>query len=155
MKKHTPEILVAAILVLFAVFAWFWSHRFTSTVSAKMLPVTLSTPNEAIRQHLISLTPIGLNATNVLLFAVNDLHPTFGATAHFTYVDALRDRVPRRGYVVPTDVTGGPNPMPRSIEVTLARYYERRHLHLLTARWIFDQNDTLVDITVSRYGVYP
>jgi hypothetical protein len=45
--------------------------------------------------------------------------------------------------------------MPRSIEVTVARYYERSHLHLLTARWLFDQNDRLEDIVVSRYGIYP
>src|ERR1022692_4834014 len=84
MKKHAPEILLAAIVVLFGVFAWFWSHRFTPTVSANGFPVRLSTPNEAIRQHLVSLTPIGVNATNVLLFVVNEMHPTFGATAHFT-----------------------------------------------------------------------
>ena len=43
----------------------------------------------AIRERLLSATPIGSDATNVLKYVVDDFRPKKGVLAYYKYVDAL------------------------------------------------------------------
>ena len=112
----------------------------------------------AVRKRLLSATPIGSDATNVLNFVVDDLKPKQGVTAYCKYVDAVQAGRARRLDVQPVDPLPPAIPMPsdwpqnenypsREIYVWIKTYFNGNRLF---ATWTFDKNDKLLKIYVGR-----
>jgi len=112
----------------------------------------------AIRERLLSATPIGSDATNVLKYVVDDFRPKKGVLAYYKYVDALESARRARldvGSVglnppaIPKPSDWPPNEgwPPRDIYVWISSYMNGNRLF---ATWTFDTNDKLLRVYVGR-----
>ena len=111
-----------------------------------------------MRERLLSATPIGSDATNVLKYVVDDLKPKKGVTSYYKYVDALQigrhtrlDVQPENpntpAIPKPSDWPPQENYPPREIYVWISSYMNGNRLF---ATWTFDTNDKLLKIYVGR-----
>lgn len=108
-----------------------------------------------MHKRLLAATPIGMEATNVLRFVVDDLKPKQGAIAYYKYVDVLQTVKHRKLDVTPENLTpaipmppnwaSNKNWPPRQIYVVLKTYFVKGRLG---ATWTFDKNDKLLEIDV-------
>jgi len=107
----------------------------------------LKSSNEQIRSLLLSHTPIGTAATNVLAFAADGLNCDW-VCASAEYINAFgtskHHRVPMRPEPNQTS-----QPDPRFVSVQLGRYSAGFETYVL-ADWTFDANDKLTGINVER-----
>ena len=116
-----------------------------------------STKDEDIRGILLSHTPIGAEATNVLEFVVDELRPERGAISYFKYVDAVETGRTNRLDVVrvnpspPAILPEGTNwTQPRNIYAVITSYPDGKFVCKVSADWLFDENDRLVELRVER-----
>lgn len=130
--------------------------RWTSFVSAQKLDVGIATKDEDIRERLFSYTPKGFDATNVLKFVVDDLHPKGIPLSYFAYVDVLQAGRSGRLNVMPEGEEPSviapmhPEWTPRFIFLVIGTYSNADVFGRITVNWKFDKNDKLVDIIVGR-----
>ena len=110
------------------------------------------------REHLLSATPTGSAATNVLKFVVDELQPKQRVGSYYKYVDALQAgrtgrlnvqpiNPPTPALPMPSDWPKDENYPPRQINVYIKTYSDGSRL---LATWTFDKNDTLLRIYVGR-----
>jgi len=111
-----------------------------------------------IRKRLLSATPIGSAATNVLKFVMDELQPKQRVSSYFKYVDVLQ--AGRTGQLnvqpvnpsppaipMPSDWPKDENYPPREIYVWIKTYSNGNRLFVT---WTFDKNDKLLKIYVGR-----
>ena len=112
----------------------------------------------ATRERLLTATPIGSEATNVLKFVVDDLRPKEGVVCYYKYAEALEAQRHVRLDVVlanpgppavpmPADWPPQKNWPPHEIHVWMKTYLNGNRLF---ASWTFDRNDKLLSIDVIR-----
>jgi len=135
--KFLTLLLLAAILTL-------TGCTLNSNVSPKTLKVSVSTKDADIRERLLSYTPIGSDATNVLRFIVDDLCPKSGCMAFVPYVRALQSSRHDRLNVTPSEWP------PQGIYVVIGEYLGGEYYWRLDATWKFDKNDKLIEIVIER-----
>ena len=115
-----------------------------------------STTDEEIRELLISHTPMGSDATNVLKFVADELRPQDGALSYFKYVDALETGKTNRMNVVREDPqpisigAAAPNWTPRHVYAVIGSYPDAGLLCKVAVNWTFDKNDRLLDLEIVR-----
>src|SRR5262249_40575579 len=110
--------------------------------------VSVFTPDEQIRERLLAYTPIGSNGTNVLRSVLDGLCPHKQVSAYSVYVDVLQAGESSRVPVVRTHWMTEPH---RTIDVELGSYPAGlMFTRIVTLRWIFDEQDSLTDLSVKR-----
>ena len=129
----------------------------TQSFTGITVPITPTTKDEDIRALLISHTPIGSAATNVLKFVVDELRAGDKAYAYYKYVDALEanrtgrtavGRVdPARPAILPE---GSKWEQPHEIYVVLGAFRDGRLPCRVAANWKFDQADNLAEFRIVR-----
>jgi len=108
-------------------------------------PPDISSSNEQIRADLLSHTPRGTPATNVLGFVMDQLRPAGRVQAFAPYVDALESA---SAHKLPAH-----RDKRRHIRVMLGEAPNSLELFFttpITAEWQFDVTDKLTDILVER-----
>jgi hypothetical protein len=97
---------------------------------------------------LLEHTPVGTSAVDVMSFIIRRVRPWRPVHAHSDYIQAYKTPIPERFDVFRTSS--------RTIRTTVAEL----PVGLLTsdrvhAKWHFDENDRLTDITAERVAVGP
>jgi hypothetical protein len=148
-------------LVLIAALVGYWAVRdpWSSNVSTKMLPLRSSSSDEEIRKLLLSHTPIGSKAMNVLKFVLDDLQPKeYGVDAYVGFVETLEKERGGDPRVMRTDPDylrdegdDGDEREPHSIYVFLGGWAPSiLDWQRVSANWVFDNDDRLTDIEIER-----
>jgi hypothetical protein len=115
--------------------------------------VSVFTPDEQIRERLLAHTPIGSSGTNVLRSVLDGLCPHKQVSAYSGYVDALQAGESSRLPVARTHWMTEPH---RTIDVELGSYPAGlMFMRIVTVRWIFDEQDSLTDLSVRRGTIGP
>jgi hypothetical protein len=110
--------------------------------------------DEEIRQRLLSRTPVGTSAIDVLSFVVDTLRPRDSRNAYYRYVDAYAAKTGHRPDICPTDSTDAATK--RTIDVLLqVRVSGICFNELTSATWFFDEHDRLADVRVKRTDIGP
>ncbi len=137
-------VLIAALVGYCAV-----REPWSSNVSTKMLPLRSSSSDEEIRKLLLSHTPIGSKAVNVLKFILDDLQPKrYWPGAYVGFVETLEKERGGDPRVFRTDYEGEE---PHSMYLVLGGWPPSiLDWQLVSARWVFDNDDRLTDIEVDR-----
>src|SRR5208283_5395684 len=105
------------------------------------LNVGISTKDEDVRDRLLLYTPKGSDATNVLAFIVDDLHPKWDFLSYFAYADALQvGRTGRLNVVREDERWPGLEPpppdwTPRFIYLVIGTYSDGNYIWKITANW--------------------
>ena len=136
-------VLIAALVGYLAV-----RDPWSSNVSTKMLPLRSSSSDEEIRKLLLSHTPIGSKAVNVLKFILDGLQPKrYWPSAHVGFVEALEKERGGDPRVSRSDYEGEPH----SLYMVLGGWPPSiLDWQLVSASWVFDNDDRLTDIEVDR-----
>jgi hypothetical protein len=140
-------LLTAAILPPLFAAAWFWFE---------LGKVRAGRGENAVRQKLLSHTPPGTSAVEVLEFVVNDLYHSGQGNAYHPYLKDYAATSGRKLHdlkLTPTDNMYGEK---RVIEVVVSSVPS----HFLMANevaaiWHFDGQDRLTDITTRSYSIGP
>jgi hypothetical protein len=129
----------------------------TQSATGITVRITSTTKDEDIRALLISHTPIGTSATNVLRFVVDELRAVDGASSYYKYVDALEANRTRRIGVVRVDPArpailpeGSKWEQPHEIYAVLGGYHDGRLPCRVAANWKFDEGDNLAELRIVR-----
>ena len=148
-------------LVLIAALVGYCAVRdpWSSNVSTKMLPLRSSSSDEEIRRLLLSHTPMGSKAVNVLKFILDDLQPKeYTVSAYVGFVETLEKE---RGGDPPVmrydpdylrdEGDNGDEREPHSIDLFLGGWARSiLEWQRVSASWVFDNDDRLTDIQIER-----
>ena len=123
--------------------------------SNTMFLITSTTRDEDIRAALLSHTPIGTAATNVLKFVVDELRAE--AHSYYRFVDALESTRTGRVAVVRVDPgrpailpEGSSWEQPHEIYAALGAYPDGSIPCIVAANWKFDAGDKLAELTIVK-----
>jgi len=108
----------------------------------------------AVRKKLLTYTPPGASAMQVLAFVVNDLHRSGQGNAYHQYLEDYRASTGRDDDLQLTP-TGDEFTGERTIEVVVSSRPSGLVTHEVSATWHFDAQDRLTDITTRSYGIGP
>jgi hypothetical protein len=138
-------LLAAAIVPPLIAALWYWFDL--GRVHAG------SDANKA-RTKLLSYTPPGTTAKEVIRFVADDLHqagPGQGS-AYYRYLQDYRASTGKDANLVPTDSITGERTIEAIVSSLPAGFMMASEV---MATWHFDKQDKLVDITTMGYGIGP
>lgn len=129
---------------------WFTGQQAGKFAFAKELDSVRTLSNQTLRDRLLSFTPQGTPASNVLGFVAGNF-----STQSFLFIHAYPAYVDcwQAHHGVPLLINPTMQDAPsRTIEAELACYSDRVFMGaFVRAKWIFDNADVLTDVQIQRY----
>ena len=142
MRYRLRTIIVLAAIPLLGAAAWYVMAKDRVTISSW-------STDDSIRRTLLEHTPVGSSPRTVIAFIHDSLSPKGHIEADSVYLDDYENATGKKIKAVPWT-------RKRFIRAVVA---ERPRGFLVTeevtAKWHFDQNDRLTDISIDRHGLGP